>query len=74
MAYHTFKKMPLASKTGGGRVKPVQTEGNKGVPSGGTYPPKSQLGKTKGNIDSPGMKGDMGIPSGAAKTKKAPLD
>lgn len=61
MAMHGFKKMPLASKSGGGKLEPVATKGNKGIPSSGDKPAKSQLGKVKGNIDSPSMKGDMGV-------------
>ena len=50
-----------ASKSGGRKLEPVMTAGNKGIPSGGSYPGKSQLGKTKGNIDTPMTKGNKGV-------------
>ena len=50
-----------ASKSGGRKLEPVMTGGNKGLPSGGSYPGKSQLGKIGGNIDSPSKKGNRGV-------------
>lgn len=51
----------FGKKSGGGKLKSVATEGDRGIPKAGKYPGKSKIGK--GGIDSPGMKGDMGIPS-----------
>lgn len=69
-----YKKMPMAGKKGGGKLKPVAGDGDRGIPKAGAYPSKATIGRIKGNIDAPGEKGDRGIPSGGKTSAKPPLD
>ena len=48
------------SKSGGGKRQWVGTEGDKGIPSGGTYPSKAEVSKKRG-IDSPSVSGNKGV-------------
>lgn len=56
-----WNKAKIKTRTGGGKLIPLTTAGNKGFPEGGTRPSKASFSKKGGPIDSPGMKGDMGI-------------
>ena len=49
-----------ASKSGGSKLKGIQTEGNRGIPSG-TSAPKSSVGRIKGGIDTPTTTGNKGV-------------
>lgn len=71
-----WKEMPKATKSGGGKLESLPDRGDRGIPAAGAYPPKASVDRKAncGQIDCPGMKGDMGIP-GKPKPKagKPPL-
>lgn len=70
-----FKKLAYPpSKSGGGKLKAVCTEGDKGIPSGGKMPGKASIARKKG-IDTPMTQGDKGMSTGGKLPKrKSPLD
>lgn len=77
MSYHvSWKKASYGkttSKSGGGKLQAVATEGAKGLVNGTEPIPKSNANSkpSGGWVDAPGMKGDMGTAGAKAKSKSA---